>query len=47
MNLNIILFTNKGGQISSFEINPLRSGLLASMGMALLCALPRRRSGKA
>lgn len=39
MNLNIILFTNKGGQISSFEINPLRSGLLVSVGMALLCAL--------
>jgi murein DD-endopeptidase MepM/ murein hydrolase activator NlpD len=39
MNLNIILFTNKGGQVLSFEFNPLRIGLLVSMGMALLCVL--------
>jgi murein DD-endopeptidase MepM/ murein hydrolase activator NlpD len=39
MNLNIILFTNKGGQVLSFEFNPLRTGLLVSMGMTLLCVL--------
>ena len=39
MNINIILFTNKGGRVLSFEFNPLRIGLLVSIGMALLCVL--------
>lgn len=39
MNINVILFTNKGGRALSFEFNPLRIGLLVSMGMALLCVL--------
>jgi len=39
MNINIILFTNKGGRVLSFEFNPLRIGLLVSMGMTLLCVL--------
>jgi murein DD-endopeptidase MepM/ murein hydrolase activator NlpD len=39
MNINIILFTNKGGRVLSFKFNPLRIGLLVSMGMTLLCVL--------
>jgi murein DD-endopeptidase MepM/ murein hydrolase activator NlpD len=39
MNINIILFTSKGGRVLSFEFNPLRIALLAGMGMALLCVL--------
>jgi len=39
MNINIILFTNKGGRVLSFDFNPLRIGTLVSIGMALLCVL--------
>jgi murein DD-endopeptidase MepM/ murein hydrolase activator NlpD len=39
MNINIILFTNRGGRVLSFKFNPLRIGLLAGTGIALLCVL--------
>ena len=39
MNINIILFTNRGGRVLSFEFNPLRIGLLVSTGAVLLCVL--------
>jgi murein DD-endopeptidase MepM/ murein hydrolase activator NlpD len=39
MNINIILFTNRGGRVLSFEFNPLRIGLLIGAGMTLLCVL--------
>jgi murein DD-endopeptidase MepM/ murein hydrolase activator NlpD len=39
MNINIILFTNRGGRVLSFRFNPLRIGLLVGTGMALLCVL--------
>ena len=39
MNINIILFTNRGGRVLSFKFNPLRIGLLVGTGMALLCVL--------
>jgi murein DD-endopeptidase MepM/ murein hydrolase activator NlpD len=39
MNINIMVFTNKGGRVLSLEFNPLRIGLLLSMGMVLLCVL--------
>jgi murein DD-endopeptidase MepM/ murein hydrolase activator NlpD len=39
MNINIILFTSKGGRALSFEFNPLRVAALLSVGTALLCVL--------
>jgi murein DD-endopeptidase MepM/ murein hydrolase activator NlpD len=39
MKMNIILFTTKGGHVWSFSINPLRSLLLISAAMLLLCVL--------
>jgi len=39
MNINIILFTNRGGRVLSFKFNPLRTGLLMGTGMALLYVL--------
>ena len=39
MNINIILFTNRGGRVLSFKFNPLRIGLLVGTGVALLYVL--------
>ena len=39
MNINIILFTNRGGRVLSFKFNPLRTGLLVGTGVALLYVL--------
>ena len=39
MNINIILFTNKGGRVLSFKFNPLRMGLLVCSGLTLFCVL--------
>jgi murein DD-endopeptidase MepM/ murein hydrolase activator NlpD len=39
MNINIILFTNRGGRVLSFKFNPLRIGLLVVTGGALLYVL--------
>jgi len=39
MNINIILFTSKGGRVLSFEFNPLRLVGLLGVGTALFCVL--------
>jgi murein DD-endopeptidase MepM/ murein hydrolase activator NlpD len=39
MNINIILFTDKGGRVLSFDFNPLRVGALVGVATALLCML--------
>jgi murein DD-endopeptidase MepM/ murein hydrolase activator NlpD len=39
MNINIILFTNRGGRVLSFKFNPLRIGLLVGTGVTLLYVL--------
>jgi murein DD-endopeptidase MepM/ murein hydrolase activator NlpD len=39
MNVNIILFTPRRGQVWSLEINPVRTGLMLGAGMLLLCVL--------
>jgi murein DD-endopeptidase MepM/ murein hydrolase activator NlpD len=39
MNINIILFTSKGGRVLSFKFNPLRFGLLLGTGVTLLYVL--------
>jgi murein DD-endopeptidase MepM/ murein hydrolase activator NlpD len=39
MNINIILFTNRGGRVLSLKFNPLRIGLLVGTGVALLYVL--------
>jgi len=39
MNINIILFTNRGGRVLSFKFNPLRIGSLVVTGVALLYVL--------
>jgi murein DD-endopeptidase MepM/ murein hydrolase activator NlpD len=39
MNINIILFTNRGGRVLSFKFNPLRIGSLVVTGVGLLYVL--------
>ena len=39
MNINIILFTDKGGRVLSFDFNPLRVAALVGVAMALLGVL--------